>query len=220
MLERLAQLETEALQALEQAGTLEDLDRWYHAYLGRKGALTAILRSVGSLPPEERPAVGQRANEIKRRLEAAYNARAEVVRQEQLAREVEAGALDVTLPGRPVGPGHLHLTTRTLRQIYAIFAEMGFQVYEARDVETDEMNFGLLNMPPHHPAREMWDTFWISERATHASPLLLRTHTSPGQIRGMRARNPGPLPGRRLGTPSAAPPASSAAPTPPPDKAG
>jgi phenylalanyl-tRNA synthetase, alpha subunit (EC 6.1.1.20) len=118
-------------------------------------------------------------------LEAAYNARAEVVRQDQLARELEAGALDVTLPGRPLGPGHLHITTRTLRQIYAIFAEMGFQVYEARDVETDEMNFGLLNMPPHHPAREMWDTFWITD------DVLLRTHTSPGQIRVMRERYPG-----------------------------
>lgn len=195
-LEQLASLETEALQALEQAQTPEDLDRWYHTYLGRKGALTAILRSVGSLPPEERPTVGQRANQIKQRLEAAYDARAEAVRQDQLARELETGALDVTLPGRPLGPGHLHITTRTLRQIYAIFAEMGFQVYEARDVETDEMNFGLLNMPPHHPAREMWDTFWISEireSATPTSPLLLRTHTSPGQIRVMRERYPEPI---------------------------
>ena len=192
-LEQLTQLEMEALQALEQARTPEELDRWYHTYLGRKGALTAILRSVGSLPPEERPAVGQRANELKQRLEAAYDTRAEAVRQDQLARELEAGALDVTLPGRPLGPGHLHITTRTLRQIYAIFAEMGFQVYEARDVETDEMNFGLLNMPPHHPAREMWDTFWISEQAPDAPPLLLRTHTSPGQIRVMRERYPEPI---------------------------
>lgn len=92
-----------------------------------------------------------RANEVKRRLEAAYEARVEVVRQAQIQRELEAGALDVTLPGRPVGPGHLHITTQTLRRIYAIFAEMGFQVYEARDVETDEMNFGLLNMPPITP---------------------------------------------------------------------
>lgn len=187
MLERLDQLEREALESLETAGTPDALDEWYHAYLGRKGALTAILRSVGTLPPEERPAVGARANEIKRRLEAAYEARAEAVRQAQLARELEAGALDVTLPGRPVGPGHLHITTQTLRRIYAIFAEMGFQVYEARDVETDEMNFGLLNMPPHHPARDMWDTFWITDE------VLLRTHTSPGQIRVMRERYPEPI---------------------------
>ncbi len=187
MLEQLEQLEKDALTALEQVETAEALDEWYRSYLGRKGALTTILRSVGSLPPQERPAVGQRANEAKKRLEAAYEARAEVVRQMQLARELEAGAIDVTLPGRPVGPGHLHLTTRTLRQIIAIFAEMGFQVYEARDVETDEMNFGLLNIPPHHPARDMWDTFWISDE------VLLRTHTSPGQIRVMRERYPEPI---------------------------
>lgn len=187
MLGQLEQLEKEALAALEKAETAEALDEWYRAYLGRKGALTAILRSVGNLPPQERPAVGQRANDVKKHLEAAYEARAEVVRQMQLARELEAGAIDVTLPGRPVGPGHLHLTTRTLRQITAIFAEMGFQVYEARDVETDEMNFGLLNMPPHHPARDMWDTFWITDE------VLLRTHTSPGQIRVMRERYPEPI---------------------------
>lgn len=187
MLEQLEQLEKDALTALERVETAEALEEWHRSYLGRKGALTTILRSVGSLPPDERPAVGQRANEVKKRLEAAYEARAGVVRQMQLARELEAGAIDVTLPGRPVGPGHLHLTTRTLRQIIAIFAEMGFQVYEARDVETDEMNFGLLNMPPHHPARDMWDTFWITDE------VLLRTHTSPGQIRVMRERYPEPI---------------------------
>ncbi len=187
MLDQLEQLEKDALAALEAAETTEALDEWYRAYLGRKGALTTILRSVGSLPPQERPVVGQRANEVKKQLEAAYEARVAVVRQMQLTRELEAGAIDVTLPGRPVGPGHLHLTTRTLRQIYAIFAEMGFQVYEARDVETDEMNFGLLNMPPHHPARDMWDTFWITDE------VLLRTHTSPGQIRVMRERYPEPI---------------------------
>ena len=101
--------------------------------------------------------------------------------------EIEQETVDVTLPGRPRTPGHLHITTQTLRQIYAIFAEMGFQVYEAPDVETDEMNFGLLNMPPHHPARDMWDTFWVSDQ------LLLRTHTSPGQIRVMRERCPEPI---------------------------
>jgi phenylalanyl-tRNA synthetase alpha chain len=146
-----------------------------------------MLRAMGELSPEERPAFGRMANEIKGALETAHQNRAERLRQEELARELERGALDVTLPGRPIGPGHLHLTTQTLRQIYAIFAEMGFQVYESPEVETDEMNFGLLNMPPHHPARDMWDTFWISDEA------LLRTHTSPGQIRAMREYCPEPI---------------------------
>ncbi|HIQ01919.1 MAG TPA: phenylalanine--tRNA ligase subunit alpha [Anaerolineales bacterium] len=187
MLEQLSQLEAEALTSLEDAEDEADLEEWHRSYLGRRGRLTLLLRSVGDLPKEERPAVGRRGNQVKRALEAAYEARRETVRRASLARLLAEGAVDVTLPGRPTGPGHLHITTQTLREIIAIFAEMGFQVYEAPDVETDEMNFGLLNMPPHHPARDMWDTFWISDT------LLLRTHTSPGQIRVMRERYPEPI---------------------------
>ena len=187
MLEQLDQLEKEALASLEAAEDEAALDEWYRSYLGRKGAVTLALRSVGKLPREERPAAGRRANQLKQALEAAYEARRETVRRAALDRLLEEGRLDVTLPGRPVGPGHLHITTQTLREIIGIFAEMGFQVYEAPDVETDELNFGLLNMPPHHPARDMWDTFWISDQ------LLLRTHTSPGQIRVMRERYPEPI---------------------------
>lgn len=187
MLDQLPRLEQEALSALETAESSDALVEWHRRYLGKKGALTQMLRSVGNLPKEERPVFGQAVNELKGRLETAYEARAEVLRQAELERELERGEYDVTLPGRPVGPGHLHITTQTLRQLYAIFAEMGFQVYEAPDVETDDYNFGLLNMPPHHPARDMWDTFWISDE------VLLRTHTSPGQIRVMRERYPEPI---------------------------
>jgi phenylalanyl-tRNA synthetase alpha chain len=187
MLEQLSQLENESLAALEAVKDSDALAEWNGRYLGKKGSLTQVLRSVGQLPKEERPAFGQAANEVKVALEAAYEAKAEALRRTEMERELERGALDVTLSGRPVGLGHLHITTQTLRQIYAIFAEMGFQVYESPDVETDEMNFGLLNMPPHHPARDMWDTFWISDE------VLLRTHTSPGQIRVMRERCPEPI---------------------------
>jgi phenylalanyl-tRNA synthetase alpha chain len=187
MLDQLTQLETEALAALEEAQDSDALGDWNRHYLGKKGALTQLLRSVGELPKEERPAFGRATNEAKATLEAAYQARADALRQEEMQRELARGTLDVTLPGRPVGPGHLHITTQTLRQIYAIFAEMGFQVYESPDVETDALNFGLLNMPPHHPARDMWDTFWISDE------VLLRTHTSPGQMRVMRERCPEPI---------------------------
>jgi len=188
MLEEVNRLEKEALKALEVAEDEEALDRWYRTYLGRKGALTQILRSVGSLPKEERPAVGRRANEVKQALEAAYEARREAVRRATLARRLEAGAVDVTLPGRPVLRGRLHPATRTLREITAIFADMGFQVYRSRDVETDEYNFQLLNMPPHHPARDMWDTFYTTQEG-----VLLRTHTSPGQIHAMREFAPEPV---------------------------
>jgi phenylalanyl-tRNA synthetase alpha chain len=139
------------------------------------------------MPREERPAFGRAANAAKVRLEAAYEAKQEHLREAHITQQMRREALDVTLPGRATRPGHLHITTQTLRQIYAIFAEMGFQVYEAPDVETDDFNFGLLNMPPHHPARDMWDTFWISD------DVLLRTHTSPGQIRVMRERHPEPI---------------------------
>ena len=187
MLEQLSQLEKESLAVLEALENSDALTEWNKRYLGKKGALTQMLRSVGQLPKEERPAFGQAANKVKVALEAAYETKAEELRQAEMAQELERGALDVTLPGRPVGPGKLHITTQTLRQIYAIFAEMGFQVYESPDVETDEMNFELLNMPPHHPARDMWDTFWVDDQ------VLLRTHTSPGQIRAMREQHPNPI---------------------------
>jgi phenylalanyl-tRNA synthetase alpha chain len=187
MLDQLKQLEKEALAALETAEDSGGLSEWSRSYLGKKGALTQLLRSVGQLPKEERPAFGRTANEVKVRLDAAYEAHSETVRRNEMLHELETGAVDVSLPGRPVGLGHLHITTQTLRQIYAIFAEMGFQVYESPDVETDEMNFELLNMPPHHPARDMWDTFWINDQ------VLLRTHTSPGQIRAMREQHPNPI---------------------------
>jgi phenylalanyl-tRNA synthetase alpha chain len=187
MLEQLSQLEKESLAALEALEDSDALTEWNKRYLGKKGELTQMLRSVGQLPKEERPAFGQAANEVKIALEAAYETKEDELRRAEMAQELQRGALDVTLPGRPVGPGNLHITTQTLRQIYAIFAEMGFQVYESPDVETDEMNFELLNMPPHHPARDMWDTFWINDQ------MLLRTHTSPGQIRVMREQHPNPI---------------------------
>ena len=187
MVEPIDSLREEALQALEAVEDAAALETWRIAYLGRKGQVSALMDLISNLPREERPAFGQAANALKRTLEAAFEKRQEALARQELAVALAAGALDVTLPGRPTGPGHLHITTQTLRKIIAIFAEMGFQVYESPDVETDEMNFGLLNMPPHHPARDMWDTFWISD------DVLLRTHTSPGQIRVMRERCPEPI---------------------------
>jgi phenylalanyl-tRNA synthetase alpha chain len=184
---KLDQLEAKALSALDAVTDSAMLSEWQREFLGKRGALTQMLRTVGELPSEERPAFGQEANRIKRVLEDAYDARVEELKRADIDRTLATDGLDVTLPGRPTGPGHLHLTTQTLRQIYAIFAEMGFQVYEAPDVETDDLNFGQLNIPPYHPARDMWDTFWINDE------VLLRTHTSPGQIRVMRERYPEPI---------------------------
>jgi phenylalanyl-tRNA synthetase alpha chain len=187
MLDKLRQVKEEALSSLGEVQSSEELEVWHRRYLGKNGTLTDMLRSVGDLPEEERPAFGRAANDAKRALEEASEARAQALEREEMEQELQAGAIDVTLPGRPLGPGHLHITTQTLRRIYDIFADMGFQVYEAPEVETDELNFGLLNMPPHHPARDMWDTFWVDEE------VVLRTHTSPGQIRAMREYHPDPI---------------------------
>ncbi len=187
MLKQLDELQESALQELERVSTLESLDQWRVTFLGKKSELSQLLRSVGQLPPAERPTAGKRCNEVKIVLEEAYTARESAIKAAVLAQKLTEEAIDVTLPGRPMRLGHLHLSTQTLRQMYAIFAEMGFQVFDAREVETDEYNFELLNMPPAHPARDMWDTLYFNES------LLLRTHTSPGQIHAMRKYHPEPI---------------------------
>jgi len=188
MLDKLRELQDQALRELEAVSDSQALEQWRITHLGKKSPLNQVLRGVGRLPKEERPIVGQRGNEVKLALEAAYEQRVQALKAEEMARALAAESLDVTLPGRPVSLGRLHPSTQALRQIYAIFAEMGFQVYNAPEVETDELNFGLLNMPPHHPARDMWDTFYTTRPG-----VLLRTHTSPGQIRVMRERCPEPI---------------------------
>jgi phenylalanyl-tRNA synthetase alpha chain len=188
MLEQLDELEREAQAALATVADEEALSAWRTAHLGRKGKVTEAVKALGALPAGERPAYGRRVNEVKAALEAAHAARAEALEQAAQARSRLAEQVDVTLPGRPVRPGRLHPATQTLREIYRIFAEMGFQVYRSYDVETDDFNFTLLNMPPHHPARDMWDTYY-----TLTPGLLLRTHTSPGQIRAMRDYYPEPI---------------------------
>jgi phenylalanyl-tRNA synthetase alpha chain len=184
MLEKVERLKEEADEALQSASTLDELADWRVKYLGRKGVITQLLRGVGELPVADRPALGQAANQLKELLAESYEAR-----RKELSRPAggEAEALDVTLPGKPVDLGRLHVTTQTLREIYAIFARMGFQVEEWPEVETDMLNFELLNMPPHHPARDMWDTFYVNPR------VVLRTHTSPGQIRSMKKHCPDPI---------------------------
>jgi len=188
MLDRLETIRTETLAALDGVTSSEALRALYNQTVGKRGEITTILRSIGSLDPAERPAGGKRANEVRQELEAAFAEREELIKSRELAQSLEEGALDVTLPGRPIVMGRLHPATQTLRQIYAIWADMGFQVYRSRDVEEDEVNFTLLNIPPYHPARDMWDTFHTTEEG-----VILRTHTSPGQIHAMREYAPEPI---------------------------
>lgn len=188
MLDRLDAIERQALEELERVEDAEALQAWKSRYLGRSAEIADILKRLGELPKEERPQVGRRANEVKTRLEAALAERQEALRARQLQRALQEERLDVTLPGRPLPRGRLHPATLGLREILDVWREMGFQVYRSREVETDEYNFGLLNIPEHHPARDMQDTFYTTEPG-----VLLRTHTSPGQIHVMRERAPEPI---------------------------
>ncbi len=188
LLQQLEHLRQEAQTALAQTTSSEETKAWYGEFLGRKGRLTNILRNLGSLSSEERRLVGKTANEVKATLEAALQERQDAIAQVELETVRLSERVDVTLPGRPQTLGKLHLITRTLREIYAIFTAMGFQIYDTPDVDTDEYNFQLLNMPPGHPARDMWDTFYTTN-----PEVLLRTHTSPGQIHAMRAYAPEPI---------------------------
>ena len=195
MLEDLARLGEQAMQKLEQVAELDELDNWRQQFTGKKGALTMLLRGIGQLPRELRPEAGQVANEIRQSLDEAYEIASARIRQTALANNLASGAIDVHLPGRPQSVGHVHLLNRTLREVYDIFGRMGFQVFRSREVEDDETNFQMLNIPPHHPARDMWSTFYMTNPR-----VLLRTHTSPGQIHAMREYNPEPfrviLPGK------------------------
>jgi phenylalanyl-tRNA synthetase alpha chain len=188
MLSQLDQIEQAALAQLAEATDEASLENWRVSHLGRNSPLMRVFEGLGRLSKEERPAIGRRANEVKRALETAIAKKVESLRQAELERSLSAERLDVTLPGRPILPGRLHPNTLTLRKIYRVFGDMGFQVYRTREVESDEYNFELLNIPAHHPARDMWDTFH-----TTTPGVLLRTHTSPGQIHVMREYAPEPI---------------------------
>lgn len=188
VLEQLDQIQVAALGDLENAGDETSLQAWKTAYLGKSSTVMQAFSQLGGLPKELRPVVGQRANQVKVALEGAFAARTQAVKEESLRRSLESDRLDVTLPGRVPGRGRLHIETQTQRDIIRIFGEMGFQVYRSPDVDTDDNNFTYLNIPPYHPARDMWDTFYLTSPG-----LLLRTHTSPGQIRAMRQFAPEPI---------------------------
>jgi phenylalanyl-tRNA synthetase alpha chain len=184
----LAALEQRARAELDACTDEAGLRAWNTRYFGNNGEIADLLKKIKDIPKEERPAFGQEANRIKVELTQAYEAKLARLKEQELEKSLTADALDVTLPGRAVPRGRLHVATRTLREIAAVFADLGFQIYRSREVEDDLTNFELLNMPPHHPARDMWDTFH-----TTTPGVLLRTHTSPGQIHVMRQCCPEPI---------------------------
>ncbi|MFQ3594170.1 MAG: phenylalanine--tRNA ligase subunit alpha [Gemmataceae bacterium] len=184
----LSDLESRAMAELAVATDEAALRAWNSRYFGKEGQVPLALKALASIPNDQKKSYGQAVNRLKETLTSAFEAALATARERALEHSLATERLDVTLPGRPVPRGRLHPSTRTLRLIYNIFADLGFQVYRSREVEDDETNFGLLNMPPHHPARDMWDTFH-----TTTPGVLLRTHTSPGQIHVMRELCPGPI---------------------------
>ena len=173
------------VESLRAVGTLESLEAWKQEFLGKSSLVMKAFGSMGQVSKEERPLIGKAVNQVKVGLEAALAEKEEGVKaasqQEAFTRET----LDVTLPGRKPRRGRIHPLHLTLRQIYKIFGDMGFQIYRSPEVETDDYNFTYLHMPPYHPARDMWDTFYTDKEG-----VLLRTHTSPGQVHVMRERAP------------------------------
>ncbi|HWY87938.1 MAG TPA: phenylalanine--tRNA ligase subunit alpha [Gemmataceae bacterium] len=184
----LKSLEARALAELAACGDEASLRAWHTKYFGKEGEVPAALKKIVEVPPDQKRAFGQEANRVKQALTLAFDAADAKTKEQALARSLAADALDVTLPGRAPPRGRLHVATRVMREIYGIFADLGFQVYRSREVEDDLTNFELLNMPPHHPARDMWDTFH-----TTTPGVILRTHTSPGQIHVMRELCPEPI---------------------------
>jgi len=191
--ESIAAIEREALERLTTVADEGALEGWFREYLGRKeGKLNALLRGLGTLPQEERPAFGAAVNAAKERVTAAYEERKGTLGTAALGARLAGDAIDITLPGRPAPQGTLHPTTLMIRELSAIFALLGFQTIEGPEVEETRYNFDLLNIPTNHPARDKWDTFYVGSRGTDdtVNEMVLRTHTSPMQARMMQAQDP------------------------------
>lgn len=200
-------------QEIQQVQSMQDLLEVKARFLGKKGHLSTLLRELGTLPAEQRPLFGARANELKDRMEAECRSLLERIKTDRQAEQVRSELIDVTLPGRDLAPGRLHPVTQVLEEVEDIFVSLGFDIFEGPEVETDYYNFEALNIPANHPARDMQDTFYLGVAARtsppsppagplglakpdprgsqgDASPLLLRTHTSPVQIHVMESHQP------------------------------
>jgi phenylalanyl-tRNA synthetase alpha chain len=186
LLGQLEELRIRALAELALLDALPALEEWDTRYLGRnRGELKNISAVMPKLTKEERPVVGQKINAVKSELEQQLAAKREDLKQREMLQKLEQERLDVTLPGRALPVGHMHPITRTILEITAIFEKMGFSVVQGLEVETDYYNFQALNIPADHPARDMQDTFWVAP-----GEILLRTHTSPMQVRTMQQTRP------------------------------
>ena len=187
MKEQLEQLQMEALEEIKQASTQKSLNDVRIKYLGKKGPMTEVLRGMGKLSAEERPVIGELANTVRTSIQTTLDARIEEVKAIELEEKLKAETLDVTLPGRTTAPGHSHLLQQIIDEMEDLFVGLGYTIAEGPEVETDLYNFEMLNLPKDHPARDMQDSFYITEET------LLRTHTSPVQARTMLEANGKPI---------------------------
>ena len=193
--DRLQQLQTDALAELAAAGDTAAVETLRTSVVGRSGRLTLLLRRLAEVEAAERPAAGRLANAVRDALESAIDERLAAVRRETGEERLAAESLDMSAPGRPMRVGHLHPTMTVERDLREIFHAFGFEVFEGPEIETDAMNFEALNIPPDHPSRDLWDTLYVAEPGSDPpQPALdgtiLRTHTSPVQVRAMRALTP------------------------------
>jgi len=191
MLQKLTEINSRAIDELRSLSNLKELEAWRVRYLGKKSELTQLLRGLAALPMDKRKVMGASANELRATLERQYSEKRDAIK-ELAFQDIEIAAIgkkDVSLPGRPIPLGRLHPTTQMVQQICDIFTSLGFQSVEGPEVEWDYYNFEALNIPPDHPAHDMFATFWIDTKPDQR-PMLLRTHTSPMQIRVMEQTRP------------------------------
>ena len=188
LIQELEALQKKAESELEKIQDSIALQSWRSEYLSRSSEVMSFFKRLPEAQKEDRPRIGQIANQVKTILETQFETKESLIKQADLDANLQNMRLDVTLPGREPIRGRLHIQTLVLREIYRIFAEMGFQIYRSPEVESDENNFELLNIPAYHPARDLWDTFYTTKPG-----VIMRTHTSPGQVRAMREFAPEPI---------------------------
>jgi len=181
------EIKKQALKELKGAKNLKELDRVYKKYLGRKGEVFLVLRDLKNFSENKRKEIGKEINLIKKDIEDAIKEKQKILKERATDEIIKKERLDITIPGKKIEKGHLHPITLTLRKIQEIFQNMGFSIVEGPEVETEWYNFDALNIPQDHPARDAWDTFWLKPKNLK---LLLRTHTSPVQIRYMEKNQP------------------------------
>ena len=185
---QLESFQKESLTALDAAVDEAALDQWRIARLGKSSFVMQVFSKMKEASKEDRPKIGQAANQVRQTLEEALEVRMKTLREKELAASLQSECIDITLPGRRPYQGRLHPSTENMKEILEVLSHMGFQVFRSTEVETDEYNFELLNIPAYHPARDMWDTFYTTDPS-----VVLRTHTSPGQIHAMRKFAPNPV---------------------------